>query len=83
MIHILNKKQFIYSSKKEFRKNVIVMGDILEDLRMVDEKEHTNILGIGYLNDLEKNQDLIPSYLNTFDILVAGDGTLHTLNFLL
>jgi hypothetical protein len=59
------------------------MGDILEDIKMVDEKEHENILRIGYLNDLELNQDLLPNYMNTYDILVAGDGTLHALNFLL
>lgn len=59
------------------------MGDILEDVTMVDEKEHNHVLRIGYLNDLEKNEGLMTNYLNTFDILVAGDGTLHTLNFIL
>lgn len=59
------------------------MGDILEDVTMVDENEHHHVLRIGYLNDLEKNSNLMSNYLQTFDIIVAGDGTLHTLNYVL
>ena len=36
ILHILNKQQFIYENTKEMRKNVIVMGDILEDVKMID-----------------------------------------------
>lgn len=35
IIHILNKQEVIYESNIDFKKNVIVMGDILEDIGMV------------------------------------------------
>ena len=35
IIHILNKQEIIYSSNIDFKRNVIVMGDILEDIGMV------------------------------------------------
>ena len=35
IIHVLNKQQFIYETNTDFKRNVIVMGDILEDIAMV------------------------------------------------
>lgn len=54
VMHILNKQQFIYeNSDTEFKKNVIVMGDILEDVKMVKHDSHHTVLKIGFLNNLE------------------------------
>jgi len=35
------------------KKNVIVMGDILEDVKMVKEEIHDNVLKIGFLNNMK------------------------------
>lgn len=51
IIHILNKQQFIYEQHKDFKRNIIVMGDILEDIHMVRETEHDVVLKIGFLNN--------------------------------
>lgn len=85
VIHILNKQQFIYDSEppKKFRRNVIIMGDILEDVKMVRESEHDVVLKVGFLNDLEENGHLMPEFIKTFDIVVTGDGSLQPINFLL
>ena len=38
------------------RKNIIVLGDILEDVKMVDNINYKNLLTIGFLNN-PKNLD--------------------------
>ncbi|TNV81255.1 hypothetical protein FGO68_gene15065 [Halteria grandinella] len=85
VIHILNKQQFIYDTDPsiKFRKNVLIMGDILEDVQMVRESEHDIVLKVGFLNDLEANAHLMPEFMKTYDIVVTGDGSLQPINFLL
>ena len=84
VIHLMNKQNFIYNlNPKENKKNVIMMGDMIEDSNMVRERHHDAILKIGYLNDLKRNKHLLTHYLKTFDIVVTGDGTLHIINYLL
>lgn len=54
VIHVLNKQEFIYDAHTNFRRNVLVMGDFLEDIAMVRHTEHDIVLKIGYLNCLER-----------------------------
>ena len=63
----LNKKEFVHESveielKHMMRKNAIVLGDIIEDLDMVTEEKHQEIIKIGFLNDI-KNEHLKEVYL--------------------
>lgn len=67
----------------EFKKNVIIMGDIIEDVTMVKEENHDIVLKIGYLNDTVKYGHLMSYYLKTFDILITGDGTLYPPTYML
>ena len=86
LIHILNKQQFIYDlghEPKEYRRNVLIMGDILDDVRMVRESLHDVVLKIGFLNDIEKNSHLTEEFTKTFDVVITGDGSLHPVNYLL
>jgi HAD superfamily hydrolase (TIGR01544 family) len=55
IIHVLNKQEVIYNSNIDFKRNVIVMGDLLEDIGMVRQSEHDVVLKIGFLNNLEKH----------------------------
>ncbi len=73
----------IYSSNIDFKRNVIVMGDILEDLTMVRHKDHDVVLKIGFLNNLEKVGHLLGDFKNNFDLVIANDGSLHTITYLL
>ena len=52
------------------------MGDILEDVKMVDESRHEIVLKIGFLNDIRQEDYLIEEFKNTFDIVITGDGSL-------
>lgn len=59
------------------------MGDILDDVKMVRESLHDVVLKVGFLNDIEKNSHLIEEFTKTFDIVIAGDGSLQPVNYLL
>ena len=61
----------------------MVMGDILDDVKMVRDSEHQVVLKIGFLNDLVKDEHLKEEYMNTFDLVVIGDGSLDPINDLL
>ena len=50
---------------------------------MVKEEAHDVVLKIGYLNNLEKNSNLLDNFLNTFDVVIAGDGSLVPVNYII
>ena len=59
------------------------MGDIIADAAMVNYDSHDIVLKVGFLNNVQKYAHLMSDYLQTFDLLIAGDGTLHPVNFML
>ena len=61
----------------------MVMGDILEDVKMVRDHEHHTVLKVGFLNDIYKNPGMTYDYMNTFDIVIVGDGSLCPINDIL
>ena len=79
----MNKKEHIYHEGRDIRKNVFVMGDILQDIRMIDESRHENVVKVGFLNDRERDGHLMEEYLDTFDIVILDDGTLLPVVFLI
>ena len=76
LIHVFNKNEASLSSKSYHdaiaqRRNVILMGDSLGDLRMSEGLAHNIELTIGFLShDIE---NLLPSYLEAFDIVLTND----------
>lgn len=78
IIHSLNKddtllKDFpdIFNEVKN-RKNVILLGDGIGDVGMVDGFDYDNLLKIGFLStDIEENLQL---YKDNFDIVIINDG---------
>lgn len=72
IIHSLNKNEVSLPDevKKRLsgRKKVILLGDQLSDLKMVDEKTHENVLKIGFIaDDAENLRDI---YEENFDIVL-------------
>jgi cytosolic 5'-nucleotidase 3 len=77
-IHMLNKdeteiKNTSYFQEIETRANVIVMGDSLEDIKMISGLEHKNIISIGFLNSDVENK--LETYKNIFDVVIVNDGS--------
>lgn len=59
------------------------MGDLVEDIQMVDEDHHETVLKVGFLNNPDKHPSLKPKYTDSFDIVIAGDGSLTPVTQLL
>ena len=65
----------------DLRKNVIVMGDIVEDSQMVRDANHETVLRVGFLNrqvqeEIDEGALEIEKFRQAFDIIVGGDGSL-------
>jgi 7-methylguanosine nucleotidase len=87
VIHVLNKdeavvKDFpdIYEKIKE-RKNVILLGDNIEDNDMVEGFDYDNIIRIGFLND--KVEENLEAYKKNFNIVITDDSDMNFVNDLL
>ena len=59
------------------------MGDLVEDIQMIDESHHDAVLKIGFLNNPEKNLSAKGKYSDSFDLVIVGDGSLAPVNQLL
>lgn len=79
IIHSLNKNEVSFPKRIKDqitkRSNVILLGDMIGDIRMVIENKRSNALKIGFLEDMvEENKE---TYENNFDI-VCTDNTSFT-----
>ncbi len=83
IIHTFNKTEVtlegvsIYPELKK-RKNVLLLGDSIGDVGMVEGFKYDNLIKIGFLNEeVEKNLDL---YKDNFDVVLTGDQDLGYIN---
>lgn len=81
IIHSLNKNEVALPNEiKELvkdRKNVILLGDSLSDVRMVSEENKDNALKIGFLD--EKIEENISYFNEQFDIVCTNNTTYNEL----
>ena len=86
-VHTMNKaghvKKFIdlqrhldEESHHHLRGNIIVMGDVVEDIEMVKQLSYDNILKIGFLNNMTADAHLYEKFQEAYDIIVHKDGNL-------
>jgi len=86
IITMMNKdetiiKDFPVFEKIKNRKNVILLGDGLGDLGMIEGFDYDEIITIGFLNeDVDKN---LEAYKQGYDVVVVGDGDFEKINGLL
>jgi 5'-nucleotidase len=83
----LNKEGFLLKKipalwrKIKNRNNLIVLGNDISDLTVINGLKIKNLLKIGFLNEeIEKN---LKEYKKHFDVLILNDGDLHQVNQLL
>ena len=62
------------------RKNVILLGDRIDDLDMVAGFDYNIILKIGFFNSDSKT---LEEYKKHFDLIITHDGTMEEINELL
>ena len=79
IIHTFNKdytsvKQFPFYDELATRKNVILLGDGLSDVNMMNGFEYDNLIKIGFLNKNSKGE--LADFKNVYDIIILNDGTM-------
>lgn len=87
IVHSLNKSEVILDQLPEVhrqiekRKNVLLMGDGLGDLGMIDGYDFDTALSIGFYNDTDPKY--LEAYKQGYDWLITGDGSMEgVLNFM-
>lgn len=86
IIHALNKYETAIQDYPAFnevreRKNVILLGDSVDDVGMVQGFEYDNLITIGFLND--KVEENLERYQKAFGVVITGDGSMEYVNELL
>lgn len=86
IIHVMNKDETSIQDFPAFdaikdRKNVMLLGDILADIGMVEGFDYECLIKIGFLNEnIEEN---LEQYKKSYDVLVLNDSSMHFVNALL
>jgi 5'-nucleotidase len=76
IIHTLNKyevvvKEFPIFEMVKDRKNVLLLGDGLDDVGMIDGFEYDNLIKVGFLNEnVEENME---AFKKLYDVIILGD----------
>jgi len=86
VIHVMNKSETKIKDKKHRdmiseRNNIILLGDSLDDLGMVQDLDTNIIIKIGFLNDDVENK--LKLYKSKFDVVITSDGSMQYVNQLL
>ncbi len=86
IIHTMNKSETKIKDKKyknliKKRNNVILLGDSLGDLGMVNDLDTNIIIKIGFLNENIKAK--LELYKSKFDIVITNDGPMTYINNLI
>ena len=80
VVHTLSKSKIEIPDKEFLEKikhknQIILLGDMLSDLRMKDSLEYTDILTIGFLN--EDIHDKLQEYMDSYDVVIINDGSFN------
>ena len=83
IIHIMNKDETSVRDYPVFdlikdRKNVLLLGDSLEDLGMIKGFDYDNLIKVGFLN--EKIEENLEIYKKNFDIVLLNDTNFNYVN---
>jgi cytosolic 5'-nucleotidase 3 len=86
IVHVFNKdesqiKNTPHFEKIQYKKNIILLGDSLGDLKMTGQIEFNEIIRIGFLN--ENIDENLGEFKENFDIIITNDGSLEFVNNLL
>ena len=86
IIHIMNKDETAIQNFPVFetiknRKNVLLLGDGLNDIGMVKGFDYKNLIKIGFLN--ENVEENLESFKANYDVLILNDSSMDYINKLL
>ena len=83
IIHLANKaemvnRRFLFSETIKERKNVLLLGDSIDDVEMVKGFNCDNLIKIGFLN--ENQEEHLEEYKRNYDAVILGDGSFDYIN---
>lgn len=85
IVHVFNKDETALPDdihkKVEDRKNVILLGDSLGDLGMIEGFNYDEIIKIGFFNFGDESD--LEEYKEKFDVVITGDGNFDYVNELM
>lgn len=86
IMHSLNKsasavKDFPFYDRIKERKNVLLLGDSIDDAGMIKGSDCKNSVKIGFLN--ENTEKYLEEYKKTYDIVILNDGSMECVNKLI
>ena len=86
IIHSMNKHETVVKNFPVFkhikdRKNIILLGDSLEDVGMAEGFDYDALIKIGFLN--ENKDELLPYYKERYDVVLTDDADMEFVNGLL
>lgn len=86
IIHCMNKNEIVVRDFPAFaavknRKNVLLLGDSLEDIGMITGFDYYNLIKIGFLN--EKVQENLAQFQKNYDVVITNDAPMDYVNNLL
>lgn len=86
IIHSMNKDTTLIENFPVFeriknRKNVLLLGDNIEDIGMVEGFDYENLIKVGFLN--KKVEENLDAYKNNFDVVILNDSDMFFVNHLL
>lgn len=86
IIHCMNKdetmvRDFPCYEKIKNRKNVLLLGDNLEDIGMIKGFNYDNLIKIGFLNENVKEN--LEQYKRNYDLVILNDSSMNYVNKLL
>lgn len=82
LIHVLNKNESVLKFFPEIRlqdkRNIILIGDSINDIDMVLDSNHDTVIRIGLCNEIdpEEKANLISRFQEYFDVVIEDDGSL-------
>jgi len=86
IIHIMNKGETMIQDFPVFdeikdRKNVLLLGDSLGDVGMIEGFGYENLIKIGFLN--ENTEESLEYYKQNYDVVILNDSSMDYVNDLL
>ncbi|MCX6746431.1 MAG: haloacid dehalogenase-like hydrolase [Candidatus Parcubacteria bacterium] len=86
IIHSLNKKEILVKDYPAFKdvkekKNVILLGDGVDDIDMIEGFAYDNLIKVGFLN--ENVDENLPEFKKNFDVIILNDGDMEFVNNIL
>jgi len=74
-------KNFIVNNEKiNYRKNILLFGDIYEDKNMVNNLDYENMISFGFLNKPKNLEEDVNKFLENYDVVIVNDGSFEIPN---